>query len=207
MTESNEYLIKKETLASIADEARTLSGITEEMSPEVIADTIHTENTNFRANISAQDNLIAQIQAALVGKAGGSTGSMLPNGVKKITTGTFTLTSDRTNQYTVNHELGVMPNFVFVIMKDAYISAGSHTDYLLFSSYYSNQEMIYNGGTYSVIGSVGIGTSTDYPIRTSAIQGYSGVITAYQFDVFANTDCKIKAGETYYWVAGVADNI
>jgi hypothetical protein len=59
-------------MTAIADEIRELSGTTGAMGLDAMASTLNTENTNFASNLSAQNNLIAQIQTALEGKAGGS---------------------------------------------------------------------------------------------------------------------------------------
>lgn len=66
-----EYLIKGESLTAIANEVRELSGTTETMSIDEMTSTLNTENSNFTTNISTQDDIIAQIQVALEGKAGG----------------------------------------------------------------------------------------------------------------------------------------
>lgn len=52
-------------MTAIADEIRTLSGITEAMGLDTMASTLNAENTNFANNLTTQDNLIAQIQNAV----------------------------------------------------------------------------------------------------------------------------------------------
>ena len=64
-------------MTAIANEIRELSGTTGAMGLDVMANTLSAENANFASNLSAQDSLIAQIQTALQGKAGGS-GSASP---------------------------------------------------------------------------------------------------------------------------------
>jgi hypothetical protein len=61
-------------MTAIADEIRELSGTTGTMGLDAMANTLHTENSNFASNLTAQDSLIAQIQTALEGKAGSSSG-------------------------------------------------------------------------------------------------------------------------------------
>lgn len=61
-------------MTALANEVRELSGTTEAMSIDEMTGTLNTENNNFATNISTQDDIIAQIQVALEGKAGGSTG-------------------------------------------------------------------------------------------------------------------------------------
>lgn len=54
-----------EKMTAIADEIRELSGTTEAMGLDAMASTLNTENANFNTNLTAQDNLIAQIQATV----------------------------------------------------------------------------------------------------------------------------------------------
>lgn len=70
-----EYLIQEETLNGLADKIRILSGTEETMSPAEMNDELNTFNNDMNVVISEQDNLIAQIAAALEGKTGVSGGS------------------------------------------------------------------------------------------------------------------------------------
>lgn len=60
-----DYLIKNGSLLDIAEEIRVLSGIEDPMSLDDMNNAVHTENVNFESNLSTQDDLIAQIQAAV----------------------------------------------------------------------------------------------------------------------------------------------
>lgn len=67
-----EMLIKSESLTSIADKIRVLSGTANAMGLDDMANTLNTENTNFENNLTTQDSLISQIQTALQNKASAS---------------------------------------------------------------------------------------------------------------------------------------
>lgn len=62
-----EYLIKDTTLTAIGDEVRSMSGETSQLSPAEMA----TELEGVNVEISEQEDLIEQIEAALLDKAGG----------------------------------------------------------------------------------------------------------------------------------------
>ena len=59
-------------MTAIADEIRELAGTTEAMGLDAMATTLNTENANFNLNLTEQDSLISQIQAALQNKAVGA---------------------------------------------------------------------------------------------------------------------------------------
>ena len=85
----SEYIIQGETLTSIGDEVRTLSGTTDTMSPSAMATNVEAANTE----ITGQSSLISQIISALDGKAAGS-----GSGGSTITTGVFTHTEEDGNE-------------------------------------------------------------------------------------------------------------
>lgn len=68
----DEYIIQRETLTAIANEVRTLSGTTDEMS----LDTLTTHMNDANIEINNQENLLGQIASALEGKAG-ATGAQI----------------------------------------------------------------------------------------------------------------------------------
>lgn len=68
-----EYLIQGETLTSLGNKIRVLSGTEETMTPAEMQSELDTFNTGMSAVVSEQDNLIAQIVAALDNKTAPST--------------------------------------------------------------------------------------------------------------------------------------
>lgn len=68
-----EYLIQGETLTSLGNKIRVLSGTEETMTPAEMQNELDTFNTSMSAVVSEQDNLIAQIVAALDSKTAPST--------------------------------------------------------------------------------------------------------------------------------------
>jgi len=72
-----EYLIQDTTLTNLGDKIRVLSGGTATMTPIEMATTLDTHNTEMTETLATQDDLIAQIAAALEGKSAGG-GSSVP---------------------------------------------------------------------------------------------------------------------------------
>lgn len=64
----SEYLIQEETLQGIADKIRVLSGTEGTMTPAEMQSDLDTFNTDMGTVVSEQDDLIAQITAALENK-------------------------------------------------------------------------------------------------------------------------------------------
>ena len=83
-------------MTALADEIRELSGTTDSLSIDTMTSTLNTENTNFNTNLATQDDLIAQIQTALQGKASGGEPEPVVLQDKTITptTSTQTITAD-----------------------------------------------------------------------------------------------------------------
>lgn len=76
-----EMLIQSESLTSIADKIRVLSGTSSAMGLDAMATHVNTANSN----VSTESGLIAQIQSALEGKAAGSGSSEIKLQEKTVT--------------------------------------------------------------------------------------------------------------------------
>ena len=88
------YLVEGGTLTGIADKIRVLNGSNETLTPAEMQTTLDTHNTEMVEVLATQDNLIAQIAAALEGKT-------VPSGGANVETCTVTLTDYEPNCTTV----------------------------------------------------------------------------------------------------------
>ena len=109
----NEYLIKGETLTGIADEVRAMTGVTGVINPGNMKTHLNAAN----ADVNTEANLIAQIIAALQGKAAGNGG---------IDTSDATASADEifygetayvdgekiTGSFTINNELSAQDDLI-----------------------------------------------------------------------------------------------
>ena len=126
-------------------------------------------------------------------------GGELPKGVLKLDSGSFILESDVTGEYSVPHNLGTQPNFVFLYTSEQ-VKSGDMIDYVM--QMYSFNKPYYTGTTkkYSrTVMSTGKGdgsTMTTY----SMAQGF--VLHSSTMLDFQLSSKKLKAGLPYYWICG-----
>ena len=114
----SKYSIEKETMDGIAVQSMAIAGKTAGVTPaEITADL-----TAANAEIGNQSALIAQIKAALEGKAAG--GSGLPSGILEIKTGSWKqATNDSTGSFTIPHGCSKKP--LFVLVTSDYLTSGA----------------------------------------------------------------------------------
>ena len=67
---ANKYMIDGSTLTNLAEKVRDYVDSTNTLTPAEMATAIQTETNNINTEITEQDNLIAQIKAAIASKKG-----------------------------------------------------------------------------------------------------------------------------------------
>lgn len=131
-------------------------------------------------------------------------GGSLPDGVSAIACGSFTPTEDISTSYTVDHGLGVEPDFVYIYADNRDATLDTDWSGYLIEFVISRRFVLNNNTTWPVVeiaffrnssgtcrGSFGTGKT---PPNASTFT-ISETWTAYMG--------KLKAGATYQWVAGV----
>lgn len=67
---ADKYMIDSSTLTNLAEKVRDYVDSTDTLTPVEMATAIQTETNNINTEITEQDNLIAQIKAAIASKKG-----------------------------------------------------------------------------------------------------------------------------------------
>lgn len=78
---ANNEQVMNELMQSLANQVRVVSGKTELMGIETMANTLNTENSVLNSKLNVQSDLIAQIETALEGKVGGTS---IPDGYHDV---------------------------------------------------------------------------------------------------------------------------
>lgn len=171
---------------------------------------VQTQINRINTEVADQSALLDKAIAALQGKAagGGSDGGGLPNGVSALTTGTFTPTSDISAAYTITHDLGVKPNFAFLMLCDDAGTTALLSNRLFHAQYYkkvinaSGQSYVMRGYNIYMTNAGAITATT-----VNALSAASNAATTSSVTFAASSTGLLKAGYTYRWVCGVADDI
>ena len=118
-----------------------------------------------------------------------------PIGISKLATGTFILSSAATT-HTIEHGLGVAPNFYFVVAQERY-EFKDWNEYVYREFYTSFEYPSYHGIIYSNASTDALITRSLYSLETNTNSIIFPSINTY----------KIRSGITYRWVCGVIDGI
>lgn len=118
-----EMLIQSESLTSIADKIRVLSGTTNAMGLDAMANHVGEANTN----VNTEAGLIAQIASALEGKAAGGSGG---SGNTTWESGVFTITDNGMYEPGVNEyifsasNLNISSRICIIVFESTSVSNG-----------------------------------------------------------------------------------
>lgn len=126
-------------------------------------------------------------------------GGGLPAGISKITTGSYTPTSDESSDRTIAHGLGVVPDIV-VFMAEGTVDISNFVGYVTGTVY------IMQPFTQSNTTNQGFYYRRYCPSYESSFTGVYGTATstncnASSFQVTATSSYKLKSGVKYKWVA------
>lgn len=168
----------------------------------------------INAAVSDQAGLIQQISAALEGKAAGggsggeSGGDILPAGITAIDSGKITITQTPTSGFVVEHDMGVVPNFVAMVVVDPLTAAKPG----LLMAYYNIAKQHTRGTTNGTFTYAGHYVRTYYKDDGSVTTGSSSTDTAVGDNtcwqiVSTNVFQNMLPGYTYRWVCARIEGI
>lgn len=123
----------------------------------------------------------------------------LPDGLEALTCGSWTPTSDE-KYYTVIHNLGVVPDFLYVVAENPYgLEYNSDKKYML--GYYAAGR--FGEGVPKVTAYKASSSSSIYGFDTSIDVDYSSNVTATKYNIQTSyNDRYFKSGMTYKWICG-----
>lgn len=181
------YVVDDSTMTNIADPVRTLMGLTGGLTPANMKTQLDSANTA----VTSQADLIAQITAALEGKAGGGSGEGGTSG---------TITPSSTSGLTITHGLGKVPNF-FVLFLTSKSAASVTTKWKMSAAFISR----YDGNIQAEVYSNGSASSQTLNVKDYDPTGsFSDSIFSYLNETTVKYTCnegEFQAGQTYRWVA------
>lgn len=126
--------------------------------------------------------------------------------ISAIASGTYTPTQDMTSLATIQHNLGVVPNFcawiVNVESTNAPITTDLQTGGVIFNKTHkhsASSSIVYN---YYTIYS---GYTSSQSVYASNRLANTSRVTDTQFSIIASTTLPLKVGYTYTWICGVMD--
>lgn len=170
---------------------------------------VQTQINRINTEVADQSALLDKAIAALQGKAaGGGESGGLPTGISALATGTFTPSSDISTTHTITHDLGVQPNFAFLMLCDDAGTTALKSNRLFHAQYY--KKVINASGQSYVMRGFNIYMTNAGAITGTTINALSAATnpaTTSNVTFAASSTGLLKAGFTYRWVCGVADDI
>ena len=132
----------------------------------------------------------------------------LPSGISAIASGVYTPQSNTTSIVSIEHGLGVIPNFcIWIVENDisAGISGVGQTvgyAFLKTAAYSSGSSYLYNVH-FAFCGY----TSSGYLSGTTTQMNSNNYFTTANAPIWGNSSYPLKAGYNYRWICGVIDGI
>lgn len=135
-----------------------------------------------------------------------------PIGFTAFATGTFTPASDLTGgqKQDIEHGLGVVPNFFYIMPKDLkYIGDATYqfiySQFFFIKTLYLYSGTSYSGGRFTIYtdGSTGMQLQKEY-FNTSYVDDYVNETT---FEISPSSNIRFSGGTEYFWICGVIDGL
>ena len=138
-----------------------------------------------------------------------SVGSDLPDGISKLSSGTYTSTSDITSNVTIAHGLGVIPNFYMIVLETDVSSSPIASTLVCGAGIYKRTKTSSSGTAVYTVSGLHVGFNSS---KTRVSGAYSQITnTAFtsttNFKITLGNEQALKAGHTYRWICGVLDGI
>lgn len=131
----------------------------------------------------------------------------LPKGVSALACGTYTAQENITEKVTIQHSLGVKPNFC-VIMLEEDTSSTTRSSTLVMGCIFEKTAWSYAGSSYKYsthIMKEGYNSSAN--LQNTVTPSDTERLTTTTIFIPADTNFRLPKGCTYKWVCGVIDDI
>ena len=131
--------------------------------------------------------------------------SAMPTGLTKFTTGTFTLASDLSYGQSIEHGLGVAPNFFYVIVVS---SLKNTTTHVVSQQFFKKpglmgQQEGYRLTHYTTVNSGNILQTLERYMLASNFANETTFAIKNEVDY----DARYRGGSTYFWICGIIDGL
>lgn len=194
-------------MTAIANKIRGLLGITEIMGLDNMATNLDTVQNNIEFAFTTIGNKGGTVPSFKVSGNLATAINSIPtglNGISALSSGSFTLASDVSSSYSVNHGLDLTPNF-FYVWVDGEINA---TDFQGYSTliFCIHKDYITNGKSYVALQLSVYTVQGDSILTVAPATGKSERADSTVFNIHNTSARKLKAGVKYNWICGVIDN-